>query len=316
MKPINSGAYPTMITPYNNDKSVDFGAAAALVEWFWEQGCDGIFAVCLSSEIFTLSLAERVRLAETVKLTADKLAARDKSRGPMSIVASGHVSDNFKEQVGELNVISDTGVDAVVLISNRFDIENTGFDKWKADAEKMLDCLPARVNLGLYECPHPYKRVLDENILRWLVESGRFSFIKDTCCDADEIKKRLEILKGSNIKLFNAHAGTLLQTLRDGADGYCGVMANYMPKPFVKLCSCWQDDPWLADYLQSFLSYAMTSEGMGYPISAKYYLDAFENVQMTPLSRTTDQSRFTERYKAGMAQLHDEIKALEKNGFI
>ena len=316
MKPINSGAYPTMITPYNNDKSVDLGAAAALTEWFWEQGCDGVFAVCLSSEIFTLSLGERVRLAETVKRTADKLAARDKSREPMSIVASGHVSNDFKEQVGELNVISDTGVDAVVLISNRFDIENTGFDRWRTDAEKMLDCLPARINLGLYECPVPYKRTLDEDVLKWIAQSGRFSFIKDTCCNAEEIKKRLDVLGGSNVKLFNAHAGSLLQTLRDGADGYCGVMANYMPKPFVKLCSCYRDDPWLAEYLQSFLTYAMSSEGMGYPISAKYYLNSFEKVSMTTLSRTTEQSKFTERYAKGMAQLYDEVKALEKNGFI
>lgn len=316
MKAINSGAYPTMITPYNNDKSVDFGAAAALVEWFWEQGCDGIFAACLSSEIFTLSLNERVKLADITKRTADKLAARDKTRARMSIVASGHVSDNFKEQVGELNVIAYTGVDAVVLISNRFDIENTGFEKWKQDAEKMLECLPESVNLGLYECPHPYKRALDVDILKWLAESKRFSFIKDTCCNAAEIEKRLALLKGSGIKLFNADASTLLKSVRDGGDGYCGVMANYMPKPFVKLCQCYREDPWLAEYLQAFLTYAQSTEGMGYPISAKYYLNTFEKVAMTQLSRTADESILTERYKSGMAQLHSELCALSENGFI
>ncbi len=316
MKQINNGAYPTMITPYNKDKSVDYKAAEALVEYFWEQGCDGIFAVCLSSEIFKLSLEERIKLAEVTKRTADRLASKDKSRAPMSVVASGHVSDGFQDQITELGAIAATGVDAVVLISNRFDIGMEGFDKWKSDAQRVLDSLDDSLTLGIYECPVPYKRVLDADILKWVADSGRFSFIKDTCCDAKIISERLEILKGSDIKLFNAHTGTLLETLRDGAVGYCGVMANYIPKPFVKLCQCYNDDAFLAEYLQAFLTYAQISERMTYPISAKYYLNEFEGVKMTPLCRTKEQSEFDERYKVFLSQLHMEVNSLIKNKLV
>ena len=70
----NHGVYPTMITPYNKDGKIDFGAVDALVEWYWKKGCDGIFAACQSSEIFFLTLDERVALARRVKEKAAALA--------------------------------------------------------------------------------------------------------------------------------------------------------------------------------------------------------------------------------------------------
>ena len=52
----------TMITPYRPDGSVDIETALKYVDWYYESGLDGIFAVCQSSEIFFLSLEERVAL--------------------------------------------------------------------------------------------------------------------------------------------------------------------------------------------------------------------------------------------------------------
>lgn len=67
-------------------------------------------------------------------------------------------------------------------------------------------------------------------MLRACVDTGRVSFIKDTCCDAETIKERVELLRGSGVRLYNANAQTLLETVRAGADGYCGVMANLHPE--------------------------------------------------------------------------------------
>ena len=45
-KRLPGGVYPTMITPYKNGV-IDETAVRALVDWYAEQGCSGIFAVCL-----------------------------------------------------------------------------------------------------------------------------------------------------------------------------------------------------------------------------------------------------------------------------
>lgn len=60
--------------------------------------------------MFLLTLSERIQLAKfIVKVAKDRV----------SVIASGHIFDGFDEQVVELNAISETGVEAVVLISNR-----------------------------------------------------------------------------------------------------------------------------------------------------------------------------------------------------
>lgn len=99
------GVYPTMITPFAKEGGVDFKGVEALTEWYWKKGCDGIFAVCQSGEIFYLTLNERVEIAKTVVDTARKLAEKDKSRKPMTILVSGHISSSFDDQVAELNAM-------------------------------------------------------------------------------------------------------------------------------------------------------------------------------------------------------------------
>ena len=46
----------TMITPYKKDGSVDYETCEKYVDWYFENGLDGIFAVCQSSEYFSLLL--------------------------------------------------------------------------------------------------------------------------------------------------------------------------------------------------------------------------------------------------------------------
>ena len=85
----------------------------------------------------------------------------------MTVISSGHVSDSTDDQIYELCSIADSGTDALILITNRLDLNNEGDDVWIANAEKLLAALPSDVNLGLYECPYPYKRLVTPRILNW-----------------------------------------------------------------------------------------------------------------------------------------------------
>ncbi len=282
-----------MVTPYNAAGDVDFAAAEKMVAWYHKNGCDGIFASCQSSEIFYLSEDDRVRLAQCVKDTADTLAAADPARARMTVVASGHVSDAPADQIRELNRIAAVGVDAVILITNRMDIANTGEEAWIRDTQYLLDHLPADMPLGLYECPYPYKRLLTPNMLRWCVSTGRFRFIKDTCCDAEEIGRRLDILRGTDLLLYNANAQTLLPSLLDGAAGYCGVMANFHPQLYVWLCHHFAEDSGKAEAAADFCSMTAFTESLAYPITAKYHLSAIEGIPMTLHARSRSDADFT-----------------------
>ena len=65
--------FTTMITPYCADGSVDYETALRYVDWYYENGLTGIFAVCQSSEIFYLTLEERVELNRRVYARAKEL---------------------------------------------------------------------------------------------------------------------------------------------------------------------------------------------------------------------------------------------------
>ncbi len=304
------GSYPTMITPYLDNGKIDYKAVDKLVEWYWQNNCDGIFAVCQSSEIWYLDEDERVSLANAVVKKAKELSDADKSRHAMTIVASGHVSEKQDAQIRELNRIAESGADAVILITNRLDIENTSDENWIRDAEKIINSLPKNVALGLYECPVPYKRLITPKILEWCLSTGRFRFIKDTCCDEDEIERRLDILHGSNLLLFNANAETLYQSMLHGAAGFCGVMANFQPKIYSWLTHNINDEK--ASLVGSFLSITAFTESLAYPVTAKYNFTTHEGIDMTLESRSCDKSRLNKYEKMCIDQLYQLTEDMKK----
>ena len=270
-KNYNFGAYPTMITPYTDEGKIDFDTVKKYVKFYYDNGCDGIFSVCQSSEIAYLTVEERAELNKTVYDEVIKLSQNGGRR--MTVVSSGHVADSIDDQAHELNLIAESGTDALILITNRLDINNEGDGVWIKNAEALLEKLPKDIGLGLYECPLPYKRLVTPKILKWCLDTGRFYFMKDTCCDAAMIRERLEILKGSHFKLLNANCQTLLDSLRNGGAGYCGIMCNYHPAIYVWLCKNFEKEPHIAALVQSFICMCgFTEVGLAYPLTAKYHM--------------------------------------------
>lgn len=262
MSKIASGIYPVMITPFTADNQVDYEAVDQMMEFYARGGCQGVFAVCQSSEMFCLTEEERVKLAaRVVKAAAER----------MCVVASGHISDRMEDQIRELRRVSETGVDAVVMISNRLAGKDEPDEVLIQNMHCILDAIPG-VTFGMYECPYPYKRLLTPKVLEAMAETGRFTFIKDTCCDADLIARRIALLHG-RIQLFNANCATALETLQSGADGFSGIMANFHPDLLVWMYENYRQQPEKARQLSAMLSVMSMAEGCQHPIGAKYHMN-------------------------------------------
>ena len=286
------GVWPVMLTPYDDKMRVDEDGLAALVEWYIAHGVSGLFAACQSSEIMKLSLEERVRIVEITR----KAAA-----GRVPVVASGHISDDFDAQLRELNAIAGTGADAVILITNHLAAPDEDDDVWMRNMETLLGRLDPALPLGMYECPAPYKRLLSLENIRACAETGRFYFLKDTCCDAVTIRARIQAIAGTNLRLYNANATTLLASLRAGAAGYSGVMANIHPELYVWLTANFNHPN--ADLVQAALTMGSLIERQLYPVNAKYHLQALEGLPITTHSRVQDDSLLTETFKDEVRQM-------------
>lgn len=302
--------FTTMITPFKKNGAIDYDMASQYVDWYYEAGLDGIFAICQSSEIFFLSLEERIKLNTLVYKRAKELER--KGNRPFTVVSSGHISDSLDEQIEELNAIWQSGTDSLILITNRLDPENKGDDVFIENLKKIIENLPDDVKLGLYECPYPYKRLVTPKIFDFCISTGKFTYMKDTCCDAKVIKERVEQLKGSGFKLLNANCQTLLQSMRDGADGYCGIMCNYHPKLYSWLCKNFESNPETADLVQSVIgTFGFTEVGLPYPLTAKYHMNLC-NLPTENIARSRKSEELTDYARDCMKQMKTATDVLEK----
>ncbi|WJH33462.1 dihydrodipicolinate synthase family protein [Paenibacillus sp. CC-CFT747] len=290
---INKGVWPTMITPFTDANEVDYAALEQLVGWYIRQGVDGLFAVCQSSEMFFLTLEERRQIARFVV---------EQAKGRVPVIASGHVSDSISDQITELQAMASTGVQAVVLVSNRLASAEKSDDVWKANAEKLMCGVPD-IPFGLYECPFPYKRLLSPELLAWCADTGRFLFLKDTCCDTEQIGRKLDAVKTRPLQLYNANSATLLESLKLGVHGYSGIMANFHPDLYVRLLEIHDRLPEEAERLQAFLGLASVIENQVYPVNAKYYLQ-LEGLPIGLHTRTKDKALLTYSNRREVEQLH------------
>ena len=292
IRSIPDGVYPTMVTPYTEDNKIDYAAVEALLYWYRDRGVAGVFAICQSSEIFFLSFEERLALLRFI------MAHRPEG---MTVVASGHVADDRERQIEEAKRFIAEGIDAYVFIANRFAEKDESDGLLWERMERAADSLP-EIGLGVYECPYPYKRLLTPELLGNMAKTGRYQFLKDTCCDIGMIRRKLLAVEGSPLKIFNANSATILDSLRAGCAGFSGVMANFHPELYADLCACWQTDPERAEKLQAFVGFASLAECQCYPVNAKYYLQ-LEGLPLKIDSRARDKREFAPNRQAEIRQM-------------
>jgi 4-hydroxy-tetrahydrodipicolinate synthase len=298
---IDNGVWPVMITPYTNKNEIDYDGVLQILDWYSSQQVTGIFAVCQSSEMHYLSRKERIALARFVLKNAP---------GGMGIIVSGHVSKNIKEQIEDAKEIIGAGADAYVFISNQFAGEDESDDCAKKNIERLLTAIPG-ARFGIYECPHPYKRLLTPELLKWAAETGCFSFLKDTCCNLSMIKAKIKAVEGSNLKIYNANAATLLESLKSGAAGYSGVMANFHASLYVWLCAHFKERPEIAAIVQDVLGFASLVEYQLYPVNAKYHMQ-LEGVEINLFSRVQDYKLLTKSQKMQIEQMRRSVDYIKK----
>ena len=293
-----------MLTPFDTHREIDWASLEKLIEWYLRAGVNGLFANCQSSEMFFLSDAESLQL---VRFVLERVAGR------VPVVASGHTTCGLSQQIDQLGKIAETGVDSVILISNRLAAPSEGDETVLASLGKITAALPETVGLGIYECPHPYKRLLSDAVVRWCAESGRFTFIKDTCCQIETIRRRLDLIRGSRVHLANANGQTLLASLQAGAHGYSGVMANFHPELYVWLCQHWQTEPEKAQIVSDYLTTASLAECLDYPICAKDYQVSIGNFDSVT-SRTRESGNYYSAHYPTtvrqMMRLGEQLKGL------
>lgn len=297
---LTPGVWPTMITAFTEDGKLDFKANMQIADHLINLGADGIFTVCQSSEMFFLSLQEKIDLATCVLEAAE---------GRVPVIASGHTSENKDQQIIELSKIADTGVDAVVMVLNRLVDNNQDKDILFQNLSYILNTLPD-VTFGMYECPYPYLRLLSDDEFTEMANNPRIEFLKDVSCNKLIQEKRAGLAKDTNLKLYNAETASISNSFSYDYTGYNGVMGNYHIDIYKWYYENRIINPEMAIEVQEWLTWAYTVHQGSYPVSAKYHMN-LEGVKCSLHTRMKKEETLTKSLKKDIQDLQvseDELR--------
>lgn len=295
------GFIPVMLTPFNNDGSIDYKTLTALTELYLKSGVTGLFANCLSSEMFELSEAERLQVTKHV---VDVVA------GQVPIVATGTFEGTIQQQADFTNKIYGTGIEAVILISGLLAKENDSDAVFVDNVHQLLNLTPG-VPTGFYECPVPYKRVLTASQLEDFVNTGRVVYHKDTSLDINQIKAKLSVVKNPDFGLYDAYMVHAIESLKAGSAGLSCIQGNFFPELIVWICDNYNDASKAEELsaVQQFLESNMGVMHDVYPIVAKYALQK-RGLSISNFTRR-EVGSFTPIVKNAVDQLQNEYDILQ-----
>ena len=171
------GIYSLMLTPYFEDRTIDYATYEKYTEWQVAQGVDHLFAVCGSSEMTKLTLEERLKLAT---LTA-------KHKGNTTIVATANIEETLEGNIEEIKKMEQTGVDGLVLTTKGLGDDD---DKIVDYITKLLDV--ASLPVFLYEFPGFRPHLMSGKAYGELAKTGKIWGIKDTTSTFEGIKDKID----------------------------------------------------------------------------------------------------------------------------
>lgn len=256
---------PVMITPFNLKAKVDLDVVSLLVEFYLAAGVKGLFANCLSSEMYSISEDERLELTNHIVRRVN---------GRVPVVATGSFGLTIRDKADFTKRIYDAGVDAVILITGHFANVEDNDDVLLRNFDSMLKDT-ANIPLGMYECPAPYKRILPANVFKTLLDTGRFVYHKDTSIELEHVEAKLKVAKNyKSFEFYDAHTPNAMYSLQMGARGMSSISGNFYPEILIWMCNNAANPDKQEDvkWLQGELSRVDPLIHIAYPMSAKYFL--------------------------------------------
>ena len=255
---------PVMITPYQQNGQIDYKVLSQLTDFYLNAGAKGLFANCQSSEMYKLSDDERLSVTDYVVRHVN---------GFVPVVASGSFGKSFEDKAEFVKKIHQTGVDAVIIITNHF-AKKRHKDNILIDNFEIFFALTKGVPLGTYECPAPYKRILTPIVFDYLIQSNRIIYHKDTTIAFDKVRVKIDMAKKSHLKFYDACTANTMRSLQSGASGMSSISGNFYPEILTWMCenATNPEKQEQVNYIQEQLTASEKVIASGYPLSSKYFL--------------------------------------------
>lgn len=204
------GVILPLITPFNEDLSVDYAGLGQLVEYFIEsKGVDGLVPCGTTGESATLSHSEH---AEVIK------AVVKQTRGRVPVIASTG-SNSTKEAVDLTRLAEDVGADATLQVGPYYNkpTQNGLFNHFAQVAGA------TRLPVLIYNIPGRTSRNIEpDTIIRLWRELPNVVGLKDC---SNDLHQTMQIYRGTDPETFKIYSGEDIMTLSLVCHGAAGAIA-------------------------------------------------------------------------------------------
>lgn len=213
------GVLPAIITPFNEDMSLDEEGLKRNVEYLCKTGISGIVPCGTTGESATLTIAEHKRVIE---ITVEN------SKVP---VIAGTGSNNTREAVELTCHAAEAGADAALLITPYYNKPNDRgmFEHFRTVAEK------CDIPIVLYNVPKRTGIDLKPELVAKLSQIKNVVAIKEASGSLPQLSQIIEQTQGRDFSVLCGDDDLTLPAMALGAKGVISVVANVAPKKTVAM---------------------------------------------------------------------------------
>ena len=213
------GIIPPVITPINDDHSIDEDGFAGVIEYMIEKGVHGIIVGGTTGEFYALSAEERVRQFQFAKQVINGRA--------QFICGVNDIST--KGACGFAEAARDAGADGILVAAPYYSLPT--------ERENAAHCLAvdkaANLPIMLYNYPARTGVIMGEEFLTLISESPNFCCLKEASGDIN----RIHLLANNypNIDLSCGAEDQALEFFVWGANSWVTPMGNFFAEEVVAM---------------------------------------------------------------------------------
>lgn len=221
------GSITALITPMNDDGSLDFPALGRFLDWQVTEGSSGVVPVGTTGESPTLTHDEHARVVEyTVQVVAGRVP-----------VIAGAGSNSTAEAVNMARHAKAAGADAILVVAPYYNKPT------QEGLYRHFMAVADATDLPLVVYNIPGRSVVDISVetMARLARHARIVGVKDATAN---LLRPIQVRRAIDHKPFNqlsGEDGTVVSFLAAGGDGCISVTSNVAPRLCAELHRAWQD---------------------------------------------------------------------------
>ena len=222
------GIIPPILTPMNDDESINEAELRHQVNRMIDAGVSGVFALGTNGEAYALSHKEKVQVLKVVV---------DETKGRVPVYA-GTGCPTTKETITLSKEAEEIGADILSVIVPYFAAASQDelYDHYKAVAESV------KLPIVLYNIPARTGNALaPATVARLAKDVPNIMGAKDSSGNFDNMKQYIELTKdiGKDFSVLSGNDSLILPILMFGGKGGIAGCANVFPRTMVEIYEAW-----------------------------------------------------------------------------